>query len=229
MKLNEVFVKFITAKRPFVVMKTAITLDGKIATRTGASRWVAGKESLRQAHRLRNLYDAILVGINNVLVDDPRLNVRLVEKIKNPIRIVLDSYARTPLTAKVLSGDAKTIIAVGPKASKNKVSALADRGAEILKLPTPGGLVDLRALLKELTKRKISSLLVEGGGEVNASFLKARLVDKALFFIAPKIFGGRTAVTCVEGEGVSLPSQAIWLKNGHIEKVGDDILVQGYF
>jgi diaminohydroxyphosphoribosylaminopyrimidine deaminase/5-amino-6-(5-phosphoribosylamino)uracil reductase len=228
-KLNEVFVKFITTKSPFVVMKTAITLDGKIATRTGASRWVAGKESLRQAHRLRNQYDAILVGINNVLIDDPRLNVRQVEKIKNPTRIVLDSFARTPLNAKVLNGDAKTIIAVGPKAPKNKIAALTDRGAEIIRLPAPGGFIDLKALLKELVKRKITSLLVEGGGEVNASFLKAKLIDKALFFIAPKIFGGRKAVTCVEGDGVSLPSQAMWLKNGHIEKVGEDILIQGYF
>ncbi|MDD4179674.1 MAG: bifunctional diaminohydroxyphosphoribosylaminopyrimidine deaminase/5-amino-6-(5-phosphoribosylamino)uracil reductase RibD [Candidatus Margulisbacteria bacterium] len=229
-RLNEVFAKHITTKKPFIVMKTAMTIDGKIATRTGASRWVAGPESLRFAHHLRNTYDAILVGINNVLVDNPQLNVRLVKKVKNPIRIVLDAFARTPVRSKVVSHPGgKTIIAVGPKAPANRVKALEKAGAEVLKLPAPKGLIDIKALVKELGKKKITSLLVEGGGEVNASFLKAKEVDKAYFIIAPKIFGGREAKTPVEGEGINLPRQAVWLKQVHQEKLGEDILVSGYF
>lgn len=229
-RLNEVFVKYIQTKRPFVCLKTAITLDGKIATRTGASRWVAGPEALRFAHHLRNTYDAIVVGIGNVLIDDPRLDVRRVEKVKDPVRIVLDALARTPLKAKVLtSGTAKTIIAVGPKAPLKKVRALQKAGAEIISLPAPDGLINVKALLKKLGEMKITSLLVEGGGEVNASFIAARVVDKAHFCIAPKIFGGRAAKTAVEGQGVTLPSQAIWLKDLHLDRLGDDILVTGYF
>jgi len=228
-QLNEVFVKYFTTKLPFVVLKSAMTIDGKIATKTGASRWVAGPASLKFAHHLRNVYDAILVGINNVLVDDPELTTRLVEKIKNPIRIILDTYARTPLKAKTLNGEARTIIAVGPAALKERLKKLQAKGAEILVLPEKKGLINLRELLKKLGQLKITSLLVEGGGEVNASFLSAKFVDKAHFIIAPKIFGGRTAKTGVEGEGVQLPAQAIKLKEVTCEKVGEDFLISGYF
>jgi diaminohydroxyphosphoribosylaminopyrimidine deaminase/5-amino-6-(5-phosphoribosylamino)uracil reductase len=229
-KLNEVFNKYITTKLPFVVLKSAVTLDGKIATRTGASRWVAGPESLHFAHHLRNLYDAILVGINNVLVDDPKLNVRLVKKVKDPIRVVLDSFARTPLNAQVIAATGgRTIIAVGPNAPQKRVKALLKRGVEIITLPAPRGLIDIKALLKQLGKMKITSLLVEGGGEVNASFLKARAVDKAHFIIAPKIFGGRDAKTAVEGEGVALTAQAKHLRLVHVDRLGSDVLVSGYF
>lgn len=229
-KLNEVFVKYVTTGRPFVAMKTAVTLDGKIATRTGASRWVASETSLRLAHQLRNIYDSILVGVGTVLIDDPKLNVRRIKRIKDPVRIVLDSFARTPLSADIFkTKGGKIIIAVGPKAPRQRVEALVKRGAEVIRLPAPGGRIDIRSLLRELGEMKISSLLVEGGGEVNASFLEARVVDKAYFVIAPKIFGGRDAKTCVEGEGVKEPSQAIWLKRVHLERLEEDILVSGYF
>jgi diaminohydroxyphosphoribosylaminopyrimidine deaminase/5-amino-6-(5-phosphoribosylamino)uracil reductase len=227
-QLNEVFVKYITTKRPFVVLKTAMTVDGKIATRTGASRWVSGKETLRYSHHMRNVYDAILVGVGTVLIDNPKLTVRLVQRVKNPIRIVLDAFARTPLSADVLSKGARTIIVVGPKAAKDKVEALKKKGAEILKVKAPGGLIDMKTLMKELGKLKITSVLIEGGGEVAASALKAKIVNRAYFFIVPKIFGGRNAKTAVEGEGVKLPSQAIHLKDVHTERVGEDILVTGY-
>ena len=228
-KLNEVFIKYITSKMPFVVLKTAMTLDGKIATRTGASRWVAGKESRQYAHHLRNVYDAILVGVRTVLVDNPRLDVRLVKKVKDPIRIVLDSYARTPLKADILkTGTAQTIIAVGPKAPKKKIQQLKKAGAEVIKVSAPKGRVNMKDLFKKLAKKGITSVLVEGGGEVGASALEAGLVDKVYFFIVPKIFGGRDAVTPVEGKGVRLPSQAWHLKNIHFEKVGEDFLVTGY-
>jgi diaminohydroxyphosphoribosylaminopyrimidine deaminase/5-amino-6-(5-phosphoribosylamino)uracil reductase len=229
-QLNEVFEKFITTGLPFVVMKTAMTIDGKIATRTGASRWVASKESLRYAHHLRNIYDAILVGVNNVLIDNPQLNVRRVKKVKDPVRIVLDAYGRTPPGAKVIrSSGGKTILVVGPEAPPEKLLSLEKAGAEVLRLPAPKGLIDIRMLLKKLGERKITSLLIEGGGEVNASFISARAVDKAYFFIAPKIFGGRDAKTPVEGEGIRLPLQARWLKDVRFEKSGADFLIVGHF
>ncbi|MDD5593479.1 MAG: bifunctional diaminohydroxyphosphoribosylaminopyrimidine deaminase/5-amino-6-(5-phosphoribosylamino)uracil reductase RibD, partial [Candidatus Margulisbacteria bacterium] len=228
-QLNEVFIKFITKKSPFVLMKSAITLDGKIATRTGASRWVASNASRRFAHHLRNLYDSILVGVGTVLIDNPKLNVRMVKKVKDPIRLVLDSYARTPLRAKVLSRGIRTIIVTGPKAPKSRIEALRRRGAEILTVSAPQGKIDLKELMKKLAKMNITSVMVEGGGEVNASFLEAGLVDKAIFVVAPKIFGGRDAKTCVEGGGVARPSQAIWLKKLHLERLEEDILISGYF
>jgi diaminohydroxyphosphoribosylaminopyrimidine deaminase/5-amino-6-(5-phosphoribosylamino)uracil reductase len=228
-QMNEVFIKSITKKTPFVLMKSAITLDGKIATRTGASRWVAGPAALRFAHHLRNLYDSILVGVGTVLIDDPKLDVRLVKKIKDPVRLVLDSFARTPLKARVLSPGIRTIIIVGPRAPKKRVEALRAKGAEILTVPAPDGKVNLKMLMKELYKMHITSIMVEGGGEVNASFIEVGLFDKAIWAIAPKLFGGREAKTCVEGEGVAKPSQARWLKKIHIERLEEDILVSGYF
>lgn len=228
-QLNEVFIKFITKKSPFVLMKSAITIDGKIATRTGASRWVASNASRRFAHHLRNLYDSILVGVGTVLIDNPKLNVRMVKKVKDPIRLVLDSYARTPLRAKVLSRGIRTIVVTGPKAPKSRIEALRRRGAEILTVSASQGKIDLKELMKRLAKMNITSIMVEGGGEVNASFLEAGLVDKAIFVVAPKIFGGKDAKTNVEGRGVARPSQAIWLKKLHLERLEEDILISGYF
>jgi len=228
-RLNEVFVKYILTKKPFVALKSAMTIDGKIATRTGASRWVAGTESRRRAHHLRNVYDAILVGVRTVLVDDPILNIRLVKKVKEPIRIVLDTYARTPVKANVVQkGSARTIIVVGPKAPAKKVKALEKAGVEILKIKASQGKVDMKELMKKLGKKKITSVLLEGGGEVGASALEAGVVDKAYFFIVPKIFGGRDAITPVEGEGVKLPEQAKYLQDIHLERIGEDFLITGY-
>lgn len=228
-KLNEIFIKYITTKKPFVVLKSAMTVDGKIATRSGASRWVAGLASRKHAHRLRNVYDAILVGAGTVLIDNPKLTVRLVKKIKNPIRIVLDAYARTPLTANVLdTKEARTLIVVGPKAPKKRIRRLERKGAEILTAKAPGDLIDMKALMKKLGAMQVTSVLIEGGGEVAASALEAKVVDKILFFISPKIFGGREAKTAVEGKGVKFPSQAIKLKKVETQKVGEDILIAGY-
>jgi diaminohydroxyphosphoribosylaminopyrimidine deaminase/5-amino-6-(5-phosphoribosylamino)uracil reductase len=228
-QLNEAFIKYITTKMPFIVLKAAMTLDGKIATYTGASRWVAGEESRRHAHHLRNVYDAILVGYNNVKVDNPKLTVRNVKKIKNPVRIVVDSLARTPLDADVLSKEARTIIAATSAAPAKRIKALRDKGAEVLIIKAKNNRVDLKALMKTLGKMKITSVLLEGGGEIHGSAVEAGLPDKAYIYIAPKIFGGRDAKTPVEGQGVKLPSQAKWLHDTHIERLGEDILVTGYF
>lgn len=228
-QLNEVFSKYIITKLPFVVLKTAITLDGKIATKTGASRWVAGPESRQYAHHLRNVYDAILVGVGTVLIDNPKLTTRLVKKIKNPIRIVLDTHARTPLKAEIVKArEARTIIAVGPKAPVKKISALEKKGVEILQCKVKNKKIDVKDLLRKLGKLKITSLIVEGGGEVNASFLDAGVVDKILAVVVPKIFGGRDAKTFVEGAGVVFPAQAKHLKDVQVERLGEDLLVIGY-
>ncbi|OGC22348.1 riboflavin biosynthesis protein RibD [candidate division WOR-1 bacterium RIFOXYB2_FULL_42_35] len=228
-KLNEVFIKHITTQKPFVVVKVVTTLDGKIATKTGASRWVSGPETLKFAHHLRNVYDAILVGVGTVLIDNPTLTTRLVKKIKHPIRIVLDALAKTPLTAKVVTNkETRTIIVVGPKAAKKKIEALKKNGVEMLKVKASKGRINLPALMKKLAKMKITSVLVEGGGEVIASALQAKVVDKMHCIIAPKIFGGRTAKTSVEGEGIKSPEQAWQLNNVKVERLGEDILVTGY-
>jgi diaminohydroxyphosphoribosylaminopyrimidine deaminase/5-amino-6-(5-phosphoribosylamino)uracil reductase len=178
---------------------------------------------------MRNLYDAILVGVETVIVDNPKLTVRLVEKVKNPIRIVLDTHARTPVTADVLKTKAaRTIVVVGPRASRVKLARLQKRGAEILIVKASAGRIDIKELMKKLGQRQITSVLIEGGGEVAASVIEAGEADKAYFFIVPKIFGGRDAKTPVEGEGVRLPSQAVYLKDVFLEKVEEDFLVSGY-
>jgi diaminohydroxyphosphoribosylaminopyrimidine deaminase / 5-amino-6-(5-phosphoribosylamino)uracil reductase len=197
-KLNEKYIKHRTTGLPWVTMKFAQTLDGRIASADGSSRWVvASPETLKIAHKLRAEHDAILAGINNILLDNPELTLRLV-KGRSPIRIILDSKLRIPLEAKVLSGQdkAKTFIATTPAAPKGKINALRAFGIEVLVTPADtAGRVDIRELLQNLGARGISSLLVEGGGEVYTSFLKLGLVDKVVGFIAPKILGrGRDTV-----------------------------------
>lgn len=229
-KLNEIFVKYFTTKLPFVAIKEAMTLDGKIATKTGNSRWVSSHETRQYSHCLRNIYDAILCGVGTVLIDDPKLTARLIKRVKNPIRIVLDAHARTPLRSNIVNTkQARTIIVVGPSAPKERIKALMDKGVEILYVPAPKGLIDMKALMKKLGAMKITSVLIEGGGEVAASALAAKIVDKVYFFISPKIFGGRDAKTAVEGDGVAYPFQAMHLKNYEIILVGPDILIRGYF
>ena len=224
-QLNEIFLKWITKKLPFVTMKFACSLDGKIATAAGQSQWISCEESRKFVHRLRDKFDAIMVGIGTVLADNPSLTTRLVEG-KNPVRIVADSQARTPLDSKLLcDGQAKTIIAVTEKAPHEKISRLEELGAEIIFAGTER--VDLKILLEELARREITSVLVEGGGTLNYALLEAGLVDKVFAVIAPKILGGKSALTAVEGEGFKKLSDAVLLKNISVEKLGDDILISG--
>ena len=177
-RLNEVFLHWITTGLPFVALKTAMTLDGKIATHTGDSQWITGEASRLRVHELRDRYDAILVGIGTVLHDDPSLTTRLPDRQgKHPLRIVLDSMARTPRTAKLLTdGAAPTLIAVTARAPQERVAALRQAGAEVL-VCGEGPRVDARALLKARGEREMSSVFVEGGGRVNASLLAAGVVD----------------------------------------------------
>lgn len=225
-KLNEVFLKYITEKLPFVTMKFACSLDGKIATASGESQWISGIESRKFTHHLRDINDAILVGVGTVLADNPTLTTRLVEG-KNPVRVILDSNARTPLNSNVVTDkSARTIIAVTENAPQEKISALENHGVEIITAGS-GEHVDLNILMSKLAAREITSVLVEGGGTVHFAMIKAGLVDKIFAFIAPKIIGGKNALTAVEGAGFENLSDALKLENFTAQKLGDDILIVG--
>lgn len=228
-QLNEVFLKWIMTKMPFVVLKTAMTLDGKIATCAGNSQWITNEASRLKTHELRDIYDGILVGIGTVLADDPSLTARLPNGMgHNPVRVVVDSQARTPLTAKLLTDhQAKTIIAVTEAADAGRVAALRQAGAEVLAV-NDGAQVDLQRLMQLLGEQEISSVLVEGGGTVNFSLLHAGLVDKVYAFIAPKIVGGRTALSPVAGSGIAALEDAVQLENMQVGMLDGDVLLCGY-
>ena len=225
---NEIFLKWVTTKRPFVTLKTAMTLDGKIASHTGASQWITGAAARARVHAYRNEYDAILVGIGTVLTDDPSLTTRLEHGTgKNPLRIVLDSEARTPLDAKLVAdGVAPTIIVVSERADHRRVNLLRACGAEVVTLGAQR--VDIAALLDYLGAREITSLFVEGGAAVNWSLLAGGSVDKVHAFIAPMLMGGETAKTPIGGTGFDSPQTALRLRDVTVEQLGADILVTGY-
>ncbi|VBB07933.1 riboflavin biosynthesis protein ribd [Lucifera butyrica] len=226
--LNEVFIKWVTTGMPFGILKTAMTLDGKIATVSGQSQWITGPPARQFVHTLRDRYDGILVGIGTVLADDPALTARLPQATQNPVRIVADSLARTPLTAKVVNDEAATIVAVLPEAPPERREALQKKGVDVVVVPRGKTGIDLKSLFQILGKRGISSILIEGGPAVNQSALAANVVDKVYWFIAPKIIGGTSAPGPVGGEGISCLDAAILLKNTAIQQVGEDVLVSGY-
>ena len=225
-KLNEIFIKWVTTGFPFVTMKFASSLDGKIATASGESQWISCLESRKFTHHLRDINDAILVGVGTILADNPSLTTRLIEG-KNPVRVIVDSTARTPLDSNVVTDkSARTIIATTSKAPPEKISALENLGVEIILAGNER--VDLKILMCELARREITSVLVEGGGQIHFSMLSAGFVDKVYGFIAPKIIGGANALTAVEGVGFEKLSDAVALKNFTAEKIGEDILLSGY-
>lgn len=227
-ELNRGFIKRVTTGRPFVLWKTAMTLDGKICTRTGDSRWITGEKARREVHRLRASFDAVMVGIGTVLADDPELTVRHLsgKHVQNPIRVVIDSEGNTPSSAKVLDGQAPTIIAVKRSAPEANLDRLWQSGARILGIPDVDGRIDLKYLMAELGKMGINSVLLEGGGELVASMIALGLVDRGLVFIAPKIVGGRDAKTPVEGDGVELMSEAIETSKPKIRRFGEDVALE---
>jgi diaminohydroxyphosphoribosylaminopyrimidine deaminase/5-amino-6-(5-phosphoribosylamino)uracil reductase len=254
-RLNEAFNHWIVHRTPFVTVKAAMTLDGKIATATGESKWITGEAARAYAMKLRQGADAILVGINTIIADNPSLTVRLSADSKGniehptpinrepasniqhpkPRRIVLDSMARTPLAAKVVSDEfaALTTIVVGKYAPKNRVAALARRVNVIVAPATkrrarsdaPYQQIDLRWLMRKLGAGNVMSLLVEGGGEVNASFLLGGLAQRASFFYAPKILGGRDSRKAVAGEGARSLAEVIRLRDVEWKRLGPDLLM----
>lgn len=230
-ELNEIFIKYITEKMPFVYLKYAMTLDGKIASITGDARWISNEKSREEVHKLRNRVGAIMVGLGTIIADDPSLNTRIVEgKGKDPIRIIVDSHCTIPVTSKVLhiESEAKTIIAVTRQADHLKIEAVETTGAEVLVIKDNDGRVDLTSLLRVLGNRGIDSILIEGGGELSYSALEAELVDKVQVYIAPKIIGGAKAPSPVAGKGITLMREAIELKDIKRKILDEDIMIEGY-
>lgn len=230
--LNEIFIKYITTRKPFVIVKTAMSFDGKIATREGDSRWITGEKSRQLVHRLRSRADAVVVGIETVIHDNPALTTRIADDkdSKDAIRVILDSKARLPHDAKVINpaSRASTIVAVTEDAPPERCGALRNLGVEVLTLPSSGGRVSAEALVEALGKRKISCLLVEGGGTVNYSLLEKNLVDKLYLFLAPVIFGGKNAPTPFGGEGIDVLDKAWAVSNFELKQYGEDLLIIGY-
>jgi len=218
-------------KRPYAFMLVAASLDGKIASPTGDSRWITNERSRRFVHRLRWAVDAVLVGVGTVLADDPHLTPRIPERgEKNPLRVILDTNLRTPLGSQVVRSvaEAPTLIATGPQPDRRQVAEFQERGVEVLALPIEEGRVSPSGLLRELGSRQITSLLVEGGAEVHGSFFRAGLVDKVYFFYAPKIIGGRDAVPLVGGRGVAVVGESLALSRLRVRRFEGDIMVEAY-
>ncbi len=232
-EVNQAYTKFITTAIPFVTVKFAISLDGKIATRSGDSKWISGDQARKYVHNLRYTSDAIMVGVNTVLVDDPRLTARNCGARggiarKQPLRVIVDSQGRTPLTARLFSEPGKTLMALGKFVAPEQKAAFAQVGAELLELPSAGGRLDLGKLLEALAQREITSLLVEGGGILLGSLFDGKLVDKVIAFIAPIIIGGSEAKTAVSGKGVDKVVDSLKLERVRLETLGKDFMVSGY-
>lgn len=233
-KLNEAYTKYITTGIPFIIIKYAMTFDGKIASRTGDSKWISSTDSRDFVQKLRSSVDAILVGINTVIKDNPKLTVRRGLSPKKgtvpsgPIRIILDSFCRIPLSSNVLDSSAKTIIVTTNFASKKRIGKIQKNKAEVLVVDSKNKRVNIKDLFYELAKRNITSVLIEGGSEVNADVINSGLADKIYIFFCPLILGGKKAITAVEGEGIKFVKDAIKIKNLQIKKIGSDFLLTGY-
>jgi len=230
-QLNEAYIKFITKGVPFVTAKFAMSLDGKIATRTGDSRWISGPESREYVHQLRQAADAIIVGVNTVLSDDPQLTARDRQGQpleRQPLRVIVDSEARTPATARLFGEPGTTVVATTAAAPRARVREFQEVGAEVLELISRDGLVSLEELLRELGRREIINVMVEGGSTLFASLFEQGLVDKVIAFIAPMIIGGKRANMAVGGEGVERIDQALRLNRVTVERFGDDVMISGY-
>ena len=228
-ELNKVFLKYITTKRPYVIMKTAMTLDGKIAAHTGDSRWVTSDESRKMVHELRSELSGVIVGIGTVLADDPMLNVRLEGNPHQPIRIVVDSKLRIPIDSKLVktAKEYRTIVATIKRDDCRDARPCVSTDIEILECKSNNGHVDINDLMKKIGAMGIDSLLLEGGGTLNAAFLEAGCVDEVWAFIAPKIIGGEDAKTPVSGKGFDKMSDAIQLQNIDIQNINGDVLIKG--
>lgn len=233
-RLNPVFFHYITTKTPYVVMKYAMTLDGKIATKTGASKWITGETARQEVQHMRHRYMGIMAGIGTVLADDPMLNVR-VEGWKSPVRILCDSSLRIPLDSQIVRSakEYRTIVAYAGREENEeitekitkKIEQLHAKGVDTVCCPDEKGQIDLKKLMTYLGNEGIDSILLEGGGTLNDSALRAGIVKEVHCFIAPKLFGGKNSKTPVEGIGIGLPSEAVKLKCTDICRIGEDIRI----
>lgn len=226
-ELNKIFFHFMKTGKPYVMMKYAMTMDGKIATHTGASKWITGETARKKVHEDRGRFMAIMAGVGTVLADNPLLTCRIEGK-KSPIRIICDTHLRMPPNAEIVktAKEVPTIIAVSESVSEEKKIPFVEKGCEIWELPEKEDVVDLHALMQKLGERKIDSVLLEGGGTLNFTALRNGIVNAVQAYIAPKIFGGTEAKTPVEGMGVCLPEEAFKLKNTKLSFLGEDILIE---
>jgi len=232
-QINEAYIKFITTGMPFVTAKFAVSLDGKIATKSGDSKWISSEAARKWVHNLRYTADAIMAGANTVIIDDPQLTVRTCGDRggiarAQPLRIIVDGRGRTPSTARVLSAPGRTMLVLARSLQPDEKETFAQAGAELLELSSTDGLVDLEELFKVLGKKEITNVLVEGGGILLGSLFDCGLVDKVVAFIAPIIIGGGEAKTAVGGRGVDRVADALRLERVCVERLGEDVVVSGY-
>jgi len=229
-ELNTFFIKYISTKIPYVLLKAAVTLDGRIATRTGDSKWITGKAAREKGHEIRDQVDAVLVGVNTVLTDNPSLTTRLPGKEgKDPARIILDTHLRTPLDAKVIENDseAPTYIFAGCNAAPERVRAYQEKNVTVMVARKGTGRIPFRQVLEDLGRMEISSLLIEGGAQIHAAALREGIVDHALFFIAPKIMGGGESREAIGDLGIHRMKDVVRLDAVHTERIGEDVLIEG--
>jgi diaminohydroxyphosphoribosylaminopyrimidine deaminase/5-amino-6-(5-phosphoribosylamino)uracil reductase len=229
--LNEPFLSSLSRRRPKVILKAAISLDGKIATVSGMSKWITGEKARDKVHEIRAGADAILVGKGTVRMDDPSLTVRLPGFVRQdgwPMRVILDSHLTIPPNSKIFRGKAKTIIFTSFKAPPEREKGFLQKGARVFRVPSSQKMLSLRAVLKVLHSLQVRTLLVEGGGIVHASFLREKLADEAVLFISPKVLGG-PAPSWVGGEGTKDLKRVPFLGNIQTQWVGDDLLLKGDF
>ena len=228
-RVNEFYIKHRRTGLPFVTLKWAMSLDGKIGADRGMETAISGAEALRYVHELRNIYDAVLVGVQTVLADDPQLTCRLPGS-RDPMRVIVDSRLRTPLAARMLTGGspAQTLVATTAAAPLERIEALRRAGAEVLVQERAGQRVILRSLFEELARRGVLSILIEGGGTVNASALAEGVVDKVIACIAPRLIGGAQAPTPVEGAGLAQLARAVRLRAVQVRHLGEDFAIEGY-
>jgi diaminohydroxyphosphoribosylaminopyrimidine deaminase/5-amino-6-(5-phosphoribosylamino)uracil reductase len=230
-QLNEAFIKYAQTKRPFVVLKCAATLDGRIATKTGDSKWVTGEVARAKVHRMRHACDAIMVGCGTIKIDNPSLTTRIEGfKGKDPLRLILDTHLSIPEDARILhlASEADTLIVTAPRAPAERKAAIERKGVGIMEVPEKEGKIDLVVLMQKLGQSGVTSLLIEGGSKVIAQSLKAHIVDKINFFYAPKILGGNDGIPICSGAGPSLMAQSVPVHSVRTQRCGDDILIEGY-
>jgi len=227
-KTNEIFIKNITAKKPFIAVKTASTIDGKIATSTGSSKWITSEAAREEVQRLRNKYDAIITGSNTIIADNPSLTCRQ-QGGKNPVRVIIDSQLRTPANSKVYNDDGTSIIiATSENIDKNKLKIYPEY-INIIKCPLNyDNKIDLEYLVEKLYAQEIFSILIESGGKLNGAFLKYNLIDKVYFFIAPKIIGDNTSISSFEGFKIENINESKEFKFGEVKNFPPDIMIEGY-
>lgn len=229
-KINERFIHNMLTKRPFVISKFAMTLDGKLATHSGHSKWITGEAARADVHELRNEVDAILVGVGTVLADNPSLTTRLPEGGgKNPVRIILDSHLRTPLHANVMqTEEADTIIVTTVDNDLEIIKLYEEKGISFIYVSLDDNRLNLQEMLEKIYKRGITDVLVEGGANINASFLRAGLIDKYFIYIAPKLLGGQNSLTPFTGDDVEMMDAAMLVSFEEIQKFGEDIRITAY-